>query len=85
MRNSNINIIEHEYTQFLPFHLNSLLLLGVYSCYGLVWINVRCPLQPPYHSPSSAGQGRENMMKGSWVKIRIRKYHSLITITDKID
>jgi len=34
------------------------------------WLDARCPPKPFYHSPSSAGQGRENIMKGSWVEIR---------------
>jgi len=42
----------------------------VNTCFGLAWINARCPLQPLYHSPFSAGQGRGNMMKGSRVEIR---------------
>jgi len=29
----------------------------------LAWINATCPPKPLYHSPSSAGQGRGNMMK----------------------
>jgi len=41
-------------------------------CFGLAWINARCPPKPLYHSPSSAGQGRGNMKKGSWVKGRER-------------
>jgi len=36
----------------------------------LAWINARCPSKPLYHSLSSAGQGRRNMLKASWVKIR---------------
>jgi len=31
----------------------------------LAWINARCPPKLLYHSPSSTGQGRRNMMKGS--------------------
>ena len=51
-------------------------------CFGLVWINARCLL---YHSPSSNGQGRENMMKGSWVKKRTGRDQSPITATDETD
>jgi len=51
----------------------------------VVWINARCPPKPLYHSPSPAGQGRGNMMKGSRVEIRTGRDHSPITITDKTD
>jgi len=56
-----------------------------YVCYGLAWINARCPPKPLYHSPYSAGHGRENMMKGSWIEIRTGRDHSATTITDKRD
>jgi len=54
-------------------------------CFGLGWINARCPQKPLYHSPSSAGQGRGNMMKGSRVETRTGRDHSPITVTDKTD
>ena len=54
-------------------------------CFGLAWINARCPPKPFYHCPSSAEQGRENMMKGSTTKIRTGRDHSPITATDKTD
>jgi len=54
-------------------------------CFDLAWINARCPSKPLYHSASSAGQGRGNMMKGSRVKIRTRRDHSPITVTDRTD
>jgi len=40
------------------------------SCFGLAWINARCPPKSHCHCPSSAGQGRGNMMKGSKVETR---------------
>jgi len=54
-------------------------------CFGLAWINARCPTKPLYHCPSSAGQGRGNVMKGSRVEIRTGRDHSPITVTDKTD
>ena len=42
-----------------------------------------CPPKLLYHSPSSAGQGRKNTRKGSWVKTRLGRHHSLITIMGK--
>jgi len=54
-------------------------------CFGLAWINARCPPKPLYRSPSSAGQGRGNMMKGSRVETRTGRKHSPINITDKTD
>jgi len=55
------------------------------ECFGLAWINARCPPKPLSHSPSSTGQGRGNMMKGSRVEIRTGRDHSSITVTDKTD
>ena len=43
------------------------------------------PPKPLYHSPSSAGQGRGNMIKGSWVEIRTGRDHPPVTVTDKTD
>jgi len=34
------------------------------------WLDARCLPKPLYHSPFSAGQGKGNIMKGLWVKIR---------------
>jgi len=53
--------------------------------FDLAWINARCPPKPLYHSPSSAGQGRGNMMKGPRVEIRAGRDHSPITVTDETD
>jgi len=33
--------------------------LGV--CHGVAWLDTRCPQKPLYNSPSSSGQGRENI------------------------
>jgi len=49
----------------------------------LAWINARCPPKPLYHSPSSIGQERGNMMKSLRFEIRTGRDHSPITITDK--
>jgi len=51
----------------------------------LAWINARCPPKPLYHSPSSAGQGRGNVMTGSRVEIRTGRDHSPITVTGKTE
>jgi len=48
-------------------------------------MNDRCPSKPLYYSPFSAGQGRENMKKGSRIELRTGKGHSPITITEKTD
>jgi len=52
---------------------------------GWPWLDARCPPKLLYHSPSSAGQGRETMMKGSRVKTRMGRAHSPVTVTDKTD
>jgi len=51
----------------------------------MAWINARCPPKPLYHSPSSTGQRRGNMMKGSWIEIRTGRDHSTMAITNKTD
>jgi len=51
----------------------------------LACINARCPPKVLHHSPSSAGQGRGNMMKGSKVETRTGRDHSPITVTGKTD
>jgi len=53
------------------------------GCFGLAWTNARCPTKPLYHSPSSTGQGRGNMMKGSRVEIRTGRDHSPTAVMDK--
>jgi len=55
------------------------------QCFGLAWINARCPPKLLYHSFSSAGQRRGDMMEGSRVKIRTGGDHSPITVMDKTD
>jgi len=51
--------------------------------FGLAWINASCSPESLYHSPSSAGQRRGNMTKGSRVETRKGRDHSPITVTDK--
>jgi len=52
-------------------------------CYGLAWVNARCPPKPLYHSASSAGQGRGHIMEGSRIETRTGRHHSPVTIRDK--
>ena len=54
-------------------------------CFGLAWLDATCPPKPLHHSPSSTGQERENMMKGSWVELRTGRDHSPVTVTGKPD
>jgi len=54
-------------------------------CFVLSWINARCPQKPLYHSPSSAGQGRGNMIKDLRIETKTGRDHSPITVTDKKD
>ena len=58
-----------------------LLCLSVSSCGGFACLDARCLPKLPCHSPSSAGQGRKNTMKGSRVQIRAERRHSPIAIT----
>jgi len=51
----------------------------------LGWINARYPPKPLYHSPSSTGQRRGNMMKGLRVGTRAGRDDSPITVMDKTD
>jgi len=55
------------------------------GCFGLVWINARCPPKPLYHYLSSTGQERGNTVKRSSVEVRTGRDHSSITVTDKTD
>ena len=59
--------------------------ISVELCFGLAWINARCPPKLLCHSPSSAGQGRGNMMKGSRVETRTGRDHSPVAVMDKTD
>jgi len=52
-------------------------------CGGLTLAGCQVPPKPLYPSPFSAGQGRGNIMKSSWVKIRTWRNLSAITITGK--
>jgi len=54
-------------------------------CRSLARLDNRYPPKLLYHSPSSSGQGRKNTTKGSWVEIRTRRDHSLITVMGKAD
>jgi len=54
-------------------------------CFGLAWMNARCPPKPLCHSPSSAGLGRGNMTKGLRVEIRTGRDHSPVTVMDKTE
>jgi len=65
---------------FLP--LSSTL---VCACGEMTLFGSQVPTKAALSFPSSAGQGRENTMKGSWVKIRTGRDHSPITATGKTD
>jgi len=58
---------------------------GNWAEFWFAWVNARCPPKPAYHSSSSNGQGRGNMMKGLRAETRTGRDHSPITITDKTD
>jgi len=62
-----------------------LTLFSVENCGGLTLDGQQVPTKAALSIPSSAGQGRENMTKDSWVKIRTGRYHSPITIIGKTD
>jgi len=52
---------------------------------GLTLAGHQVPMKLLYHSPSSTRQGKENMMKGSWVEKRTGREQSPVTIMDKTD
>jgi len=54
------------------------------GCYGLAWMNARCPPKPLYQSPPQLDRGQKNM-KGYWVEIRAGRDHSVITVMGKTD
>jgi len=43
------------------------------------------PAEAALSHPSSAGQGRQNIMKSSWFKLRTGRDHSPVTIMGKTD
>lgn len=43
------------------------------------------PIKAALSIPSSAGQGRENVIRSSWVVIRTERDHSAVTVMDKTD
>ena len=54
-------------------------------CGGLTLTGCQVPTKATLSLPSSAGQGRENITKGSWVEIRTGRDHSPITVTGRTD
>jgi len=56
-----------------------------FHCSALTVAGHQVLTKPLYHSPCSAEQGRENIMKGWWVKIRTGRDHSPNTVTGKTD
>lgn len=54
------------------------------ACSGLTLAGFLAPAKAT-PSLSSAGHGRENTMKGSWVEITIGQDHALNTIMGKTD
>jgi len=69
---SSFIIPSHKLLLFFIVHI---FFLSLQRCFGLAWINARCPPKPLYHSPSSAGHGRGNRMK-AW---RVEKGQGGIT------
>lgn len=68
----------------------ALLLVSISSflipCYGgLTLAGHQEPSKATLSLPSSPGQERENIMKGSWVKIRTGRDHSPVTAMGKTD
>ena len=59
--------------------------LCVCTCAGLTLAGHQIPTKATPSLTSSAGQGRENITTGSWVKIRTGRDHSAITIMGKTD
>jgi len=54
-----------------------------FHCSGLALAGHQVPTKAALSFPCSAGQGRENTTKGSWVKLRAGGDHSPITATGK--
>lgn len=62
-----------------------MMVLAEYHCGGLTLAGCQVPTKASLSFPSSTGQGRENMTKGSQVEIRAERHHLLITIMGKTD
>ena len=56
-----------------------------HSCGGLTLAGHQMPTKATLPVSSSAGQRRENRIKGLWIEIRTRRGHSPITVTGKTD
>jgi len=54
-------------------------------CGGLTLAEHQVPTKTALSLPSTAGQGRENIMKGSRVEIRTGRDHSPFTVAGKTD
>ena len=57
----------------------------VRACGGLALAGPQVAPKAALSLHSSAGQGRENTTKGSWVKIRAGGGHSAVTVMGKTD
>ena len=71
--------------QQLLFHIKCMLHPSFFGCGGLTLAGCQVPTKAALSLHSSAGQGRENITKGSWVEIRTGRDHSLITVMGKTD
>jgi len=65
--------VEHALNLNLPNPRGSSLLLDFIVSRGLARLDAQCLPKPLYHSPSSAGQARENTMKGLWIEMKTRE------------
>ena len=76
-----------EYSFFQLLQKLSLILLNqdVIWCGGLTLAGCQVHTKATLSLPASAEQGRENIMKGLWVKIRTGRDHLPITIMGKTD
>jgi len=73
---SNINYEYSIYFQLMKFNLK-MFWFGLDKC--------QVPTKLLYHSSSSGGQGRGDMMEGSRAEIRTGGDHSPVTVMDKTD
>jgi len=80
-----IKLISKNYHLWTFFHLVLHSIFSLDYCGGLTLAGCQVPTKAALLFSLLSGQGRENIIKGSWVKIRTGRDHSAFTVTGKTD
>ena len=85
LSNEKINELKSRLVELAKQRCGEVRAFYILEKYGLTLAGCQVPTNAALSLSSSAGQGGENIMKGSWVEIRTGRDHSAITITGKTD